>query len=174
MGTVYLYNTAAPDGTYSNKGGVSITGAEMDGNLTFFLRNDVADTAAGTITFSNGAAFGSTEVTQPRFKDYRLTVSALGTVTTSATANLANANYFTATANGAIAWTFSNPATSGTACGFILELANGGTGTQTFPSTRWAGGVAPTLTASGTDVLVFITDDGGTNWRAIASMLDSK
>ena len=52
MGTVQLFNTPAPDGTYNNKLGVSITGSEMDANLTFFLRNDVADTAIGKCHFN--------------------------------------------------------------------------------------------------------------------------
>jgi hypothetical protein len=84
-------------------------------------------------------------------------------------------NFVTANATGITTWTFSNPVTSPNACGFILELGNGGSATQTWPSAvRWPGGTAPTLTAAGTDLLVFITDDGGLNWRGVASMLDSK
>lgn len=83
-------------------------------------------------------------------------------------------NYFTKTASGALTWTFTNvPASRSFAV--ILELTNGGTGTQTWPAAvKWPGGTAPTLTASGVDVLGFITDDGGTTWRGVALMIDSK
>lgn len=83
-------------------------------------------------------------------------------------------NYFTKTATGAISWTVSNVPATG-AYTFLLELTNGGTGTQTwYTGTKWPGGTAPTLTASGVDVLGFITDDGGTNWRGVLLMKDSK
>jgi hypothetical protein len=83
-------------------------------------------------------------------------------------------NYFIKTAAGALTWTATNvPATR--AYSFILELTNGGTGTQTWYSgTKWPGGTAPTLVASGVDVLGFITDDGGTTWRGVQLMKDSK
>ncbi len=83
-------------------------------------------------------------------------------------------NYFTKTASGALTWTFTNVPAS-RAFAVILELTNGGTGTQTWPAAvKWPGGTAPTLTASGVDVLGFITDDGGTTWRGVALMIDSK
>lgn len=83
-------------------------------------------------------------------------------------------NYFTKTASGALTWTVSNVPSS-RAYSFILELTNGGTGTQTwFSGIKWPGGVAPTLVASGVDVLGFVTDDGGTTWRGVQLMKDSK
>lgn len=83
-------------------------------------------------------------------------------------------NYFTKTASGALTWTFTNVPAS-RAFVVILELTNGGTGTQTWPaSMKWPGGTAPTLTTSGVDLLGFITDDGGTTWRGVQLMKDSK
>lgn len=85
-----------------------------------------------------------------------------------------NQRYFTKTASGALTWTFTNVPASG-AVVVLLELTNGGTGLQTWPaSVDWPGGTAPTLTASGVDVLGFVTDDGGTIWRGVALMTDSK
>ena len=49
--------------------------------------------------------------------------------------------------------------------------------TQTWPaSVRWQNGTAPTLTRgeANVDVLVFMTDDGGTNWRGAVSIFDSR
>lgn len=83
-------------------------------------------------------------------------------------------NYFTKTATGALTWTFTNVPAS-RAFAVVLELTNGGTGTQTWPAAvKWPGGVAPALTTSGVDVLGFITDDGGTVWRGVQVMKDSK
>jgi hypothetical protein len=83
-------------------------------------------------------------------------------------------NYFTRTATEAASWTISNVPRS-RVYSFLLRLSNGGLGTQTwFTNTRWAGGTAPTLTSAGVDVLGFITDDNGSNWRGVALMLDSK
>lgn len=82
--------------------------------------------------------------------------------------------YFTKTASGSLTWTVTNVPATG-AYAFILELTNGGTGTQTWMTgTKWPGGTAPTLVASGVDVLGFITDDGGTTWRGVQMMADSK
>ena len=47
--------------------------------------------------------------------------------------------------------------------------------TVTWPaSVDWAGGVAPTLTTAGVDILEFITVDGGTTWHGMVASLDSK
>jgi hypothetical protein len=108
------------------------------------------------------------------------TADLLGSVRSNVTTVSASAidcsagNYFTKTASGALTWTFTNVPSS-RAFSLLLELTNGGTGTQTWPAAvKWPGGTAPTLTTSGVDVLGFITDDGGTNWRGVALMVDSK
>lgn len=119
---------------------------------------------------------GNTIIKDARtFINYGLEHSALGSVSGATTINLLNGNFFSATIAGATTWTFSNPLASPNACGFVIELTNAGASAITWPAAvKWPGGTAPTLTAAGVDVLVFITDDGGTNWRGIASMLDSK
>ena len=99
--------------------------------------------------------------------------STVNTVSAS-TIDCSVGSYFTKTATGALSWTVSNAPASG-AFSFLLELTNGGTGTQTwFTGIKWPGGTAPTLTASGVDLLGFITDDGGTTWRGVQLMKDSK
>jgi hypothetical protein len=106
--------------------------------------------------------------------NYAVTLNSLGSISGSQTIDLTAGNYISATATGSITWTFSNPSASH-ASGFVLELTNGGSAAQIWPiSVRWPGGIAPTLTTSGVDILVFVTDDAGTNWRGVASMLDSK
>lgn len=89
--------------------------------------------------------------------------------------DLAAANIFTKTISTATTLTVSNVPSSGTAATFILDLTNGGAGTITWWSgVKWAGGTAPSLTASGRDVLGFFTHDGGTIWTGILLAKDAK
>lgn len=101
-------------------------------------------------------------------------VEALGAVSGTTDLSLETANVFTATVSGATTtFTFSRPAPSGSACGFTLILTNGGSQTVNWPaSVDWAASTAPTLTASGVDILSFITVDGGTRWYGFAAGLD--
>lgn len=81
--------------------------------------------------------------------------------------------YRTITAN--MTFSVTNVPASPTAVGFTLELTNGGSKTITWWSgIKWDSGSAPTLTASGTDILGFYTRDGGTTWRGILLVKDSK
>ena len=107
--------------------------------------------------------------------NYSLVTNVLGNVSGNVTVNLNLGSYVTATVTGTVTWTFSNSAPSSNASGFILELTNGGSNAQIWPtSVKWPSGVAPVLTGTGVDVLAFVTDDAGTNWRGVASMIDSK
>lgn len=98
----------------------------------------------------------------------------LGTVSGSVTINSASGIHVLATLNGNTTWTFPTPSNSSQALALTLELTNGGAFTMTWPAgTRWAGGVAPALTTSGTDILVF-TKAGTNNWRGYLSSKDNK
>ena len=80
--------------------------------------------------------------------------------------DLSLGNYYTKTISATTTFTVSNVPASGTAASFILDLTNGGSQTVNFMTgIKWAGGTAPTLTASGRDVLGFFTYDGGTTWN---------
>lgn len=89
--------------------------------------------------------------------------------------DLSAANVFTKTITAAATLTVSNAPTAGTVSSFILKLTNGGAFAITWWSgIKWAGGTAPTLTASGKDNLGFYTDDGGTTWEGFVLSKDSK
>jgi hypothetical protein len=69
----------------------------------------------------------------------------------------------------------SNVPASGTTASFILELTNGGAATVNwFAGVEFPGGVAPTLTAAGRDVLGFYSFDGGTTFSGFVLGLDVK
>ena len=94
-------------------------------------------------------------------------VNAVGNTGTSATINLANGNFVTATLTGNCTFTFSNP--SAGASSFTLFLTNDATPGRsiTWPvSVKWPNNIIPvrTTTANRTDVYTFFTLDGGTTW----------
>lgn len=79
--------------------------------------------------------------------------------------DLANGLFHTCTVDQNTTFTFSNPATTGTACAFYIEITNGGAYTITWPgSVSWDAATAPTLQSSGVDLLGFVTRDGGATW----------
>jgi hypothetical protein len=82
------------------------------------------------------------------------------------TMQLTTGQIFTCSPTGAVTFAFAGaPATRSTTV--VLHLA-GSAQTITWPNTtilKWPGGTAPTLSTSGTDVIVFHTVDGGTTWR---------
>lgn len=74
-------------------------------------------------------------------------------------------NSFSKTVIGSFTQTFSNVPATGSACIVTLKLINAGSWTITWDvSIKWAGGEAPTFTASGVDSVVLYTIDGGTTW----------
>lgn len=81
------------------------------------------------------------------------------------TIDLDTGNNFSTAMAGAVTYTFSNAATSGTVSSFTLKVVNNGSAITWPASVDWPAGTAPTLSASGaTDVFVFYTHDGGTTW----------
>ena len=85
---------------------------------------------------------------------------------TTPAVNCETGNMFALSTTGSTTFTFTNPPASGTAYGFTLKLTAGGTHTITYPtSVDWAGGTAPDAPTSGeTNVIAFITYNGGSTW----------
>jgi len=117
----------------------------------------------------NGGITGSLQTDR-----YSLGLTSLGNASGSMSIDLSTANYFTATTTAATNWSITNTP-SNRAVGFVLALTSGGAETQTWPSeVKWPNATAPTLTAAGQDTLTFITDNGGTTWRGVLSIKDSR
>lgn len=190
LGTItsgtWASTTAPIAGTYGgtgvNNGGNTIT---LGGNLatsgafstTFTVTGNTNVTlpTSGTLITSSALAnyallnatnsFGFNEQYQMKLKDYSEAVSALGSVTGATSMNLQNGNVFSATITGATTFSVTNVPATGTCASLSLILINGGSASVTWMTgTKWPAGVAPTLTASGIDVLVFFTVNGGTTW----------
>lgn len=78
--------------------------------------------------------------------------------------DVSSAACFTKTVTSATTFSFTN-IPSGVFCSIVVILNNGGNYVVTWPSNiKWAGNEAPDLTENGTDVLTFLTGDGGGTW----------
>ena len=77
--------------------------------------------------------------------------------------DLSTANNFVRTVTGNSTITITN-SPSGKAFGFTLSLTNAGAYTITWPTIKWVSGVTPNLSASGTDIIVIYTYDGGSTY----------
>lgn len=133
-------------------------------DLSFSGIVNAGDIGANNVTLANDSTFTVSSSAVYR-KD-------LGLLNANTTVNVAQSNFFTATANANLTFIFAGArATGNIAEAFVLELANGGNYTITWPSsTRWPSNTAPTLSTGNTDVLVFITDNNGTLWRAASQL----
>ena len=88
---------------------------------------------------------------------------------TSPVCNVAAGGMFSLTLTGNSTFYFSG-ASNYYSAGFILQLTGNGS-TVTWPSgVDWAGGTAPDAPGSGeTNLYVFVSRDGGTNWIGVLS-----
>lgn len=126
----------------------------------------VSDVAAAALPKAGGTMTGRADL-----KTATLAKSALGSGSGAVDLNLDTAQMFTRTATGNTTFTFSNCPAG--AFGFMLRLTGGGSYVMTWPATvLWANGLAPDL-STGTDILVFLTDDGGTTFRATVAIRDA-
>ena len=76
---------------------------------------------------------------------------------------------FYKTITGATTFTFDNPPASGVAYGFTMEVTLNGSNAITWPGTvKWNADTAPTLTDGKTQLVMFLTSNGGTRWRGSA------
>jgi len=152
----------------TSKGGTGLTA--LGTNVATFLGTPSSANLAAAVTNETGTGslvFGTT----PTFIGLRETRVAIA----ASDIDLSTGNFFTKTISGATTFTVSNVPTTGTAASFILDLTNGGAGAITWwANMKWAGGTAPTLTASGRDSLGFYTHDDGTTWTGLVLGKDIK
>lgn len=94
---------------------------------------------------------------------------ALGNLTGAKAIDLAAGSYFTGTVTGVTTITLTSTGSNGGIRGALIKLVNPGAFAITFsPTLKWAGGTAPTFTASGTDFVNILSDDGITFYGSLA------
>ncbi|MBT3289393.1 MAG: hypothetical protein HN380_18765 [Victivallales bacterium] len=161
LANLWVYIKALIVSTYT----VIIGVAELPGSPTTsaiyrLTATDTTAKAAKGFYYHDGTAW---------FCLLQLAVYDLGNLTGAQTVpSIFNAVYI-ATTTGNTTWTF--PAVAG-AGAISIRLTNGGAYTQTWDAQNlWPGGTAPSLTASGVDLLTFVSFDG-TNWDGTMAMED--
>ena len=170
-GTTYTFPqvVAGSDGNTYRCAGTGIVGVNPTSGSASWVR------LTGGLASGADINLADYKVQRPYLQDWAEVVNARGSISGAQTIDLELGNVVTATITAATTFTFSNPPTTGRAGGFVLVLTNGGAGTITWPTAaKWAAGTAPTLTASGTDIISFISKDAGTLWYGIVSGKDVK
>ena len=154
---VFMHDNSNTTGIYNDVNNEWMLKCDLNGAVNLYYNNSTK-----LDTLSNGVSINGNLYTDgSNAEDY----DALSG--TSPTCNVDNAGAFSLTMTGNTTFTFSG-ADNNWSMGFILQLTGSG-GTVTWPSSvKWAGGTAPDAPASGeTDILVFHTRDGGTNWYGV-------
>jgi hypothetical protein len=150
----------------NNSHGVTLASPPHSASATYevALPNALGTSNASAVVTAdtNGDVTLAEELKAKSYNETYVSLSAASSVTV----DCETGNVFALTTGQNTTFVFSNPPATGTAYGFMLKLTAGGTHTITYPNTvDFAGGTAPDAPASGeTDVLVFTTVDGGTNW----------
>jgi hypothetical protein len=124
------------------------------------------------------SALGAAPVASPSFtgtSSFGGAVRSTRTAVAALNIDCSAGDVFTKTITAISTFTVSNVPAAGVVSSFILDLTNGGAYAITWwTGVKWAGGVAPTLTAAGRDVLGFLTHDGGTTWTGLVLAKDVK
>ena len=166
-------------GTSGSETAVTSTGAELNYVDITTLGSAEASKAVSTDA-SSITNFVDKVVQRPQMKDYAEEINAIGSITAGTNADLEDGNVqsVTMTAN-TFNFGITNALTS-QSNSLTLIITNGGLATVSWVSgahggggnaIKWAGGSAPSLTSSGTDILTFTTFDGGTQWYGFPSGL---
>lgn len=188
-----LYNitgSVTSASTYSKVAVTYVTGAgsftDTDPVSVTFLRSGnkgdtgatgggLADVVDDTTPQLGGSLDGQdNEVQKVLFKDTGVITVTVAATGATQTLDLEAGNTFDMTMDEACTFTFSNPPGSGNFGAFVLILRTAGFAATLPASVDWRVGVAPTATASGVDIYMFFTVDGGTIWHGADISLDSK
>ena len=148
-----------------------ISTTSVEGRIASEVLSDIAALPLAGGTMSGETIFADQLATRPEIKDYSETKVAMA----AHAVDISLGNVQTYTLSGDQTLTFTNPSPTGKSCSFTLLVTNGSSSVLTWPAAvDWPGGTAPSLTASGLDVLVFTTVDAGTTWYGFSAGLDVK
>ena len=154
-------------GTHTPTSTLHVVGDLQTDNININGNTISSTDTNGAINLSpNGTGivnFADAPVVRPKLKDFSETVNAIGTITDSPhSINFESGNVQSFTLGGNATIVFSNPPATGIAGSMTLIITNGGAHTLTWDTDiQWPGGSAPALTASGVDIISFLTVDAG-------------
>jgi len=134
------------------------------------IKHSMADGPQATVTAESIEEYIDDQLTEGT---HFATIKAHGTVSSGTeTLDFDDGSYHTLTAGGDFTIDFDNWP-SGKMSMITLKITDGGAHTITWPAAMdWPHGIEPLLTASGTDIMVFFTDDDGTTIYGSISMDD--
>jgi len=165
IGSSNLTTTGVSSGSYGGATQIPVVTVGTDGRVTY-----AANVSFSAVpTYSSGPfAVGNTSgaIANTSLDVYGgVAMNVVTLATSSNTINVALANYFVVNPAGTTTFVFTGAPVARDSS-FVIELANGGAYTVTFPaSVKWPANTAPTLTSSGKDLLIFSTANTGTTWR---------
>ena len=168
IGSSNLTTTGVSAGTFGGSSNIPVITVDTAGRLSYAANVALSlNNVTGDFTVSEEARIGnSTLVANTKLDVYGgVSMNVVTLATTSNTINVALANYFVHSPAGTTTYVFEGvPASRDSS--FVIELTNGGTYTINWPaSVKWPANTAPTLTASGKDLVIFSTANTGSTWR---------
>ena len=178
-GTVNLISNIL-DAALDMNGEEIILDADGDTSITADTDDQIDFRAGGGDVISitpTGISGNDKIISRVNLLDIGIVTNAIGAIGGGAQAiDLSLGNSVSATVDtGTTTFTFTNPTAADECNIWSLILTNGGSQTVNYPSSvDWEGGTVPTLTASGVDILVFLTIDAGTTWNGQVYSSDSK
>lgn len=134
-----------------------------------------AKAALGANTFTGAQNLADNLLVRAFLQDYGIKVNAIGSIGGGTQdIDFTLGNVVTATVDTAeTTFTFSNPPPAGYEGQVKMYLTNAGSQTLNWPvNMNWAGGVEPTWTAAGVDIIVVTTPDNGTSYYGFVAGLD--
>jgi len=119
----------------------------------------------GNISTSGSVAIGQASAAANTDLDVNGTYAQVPVAVPSLNIDCSAGNYFAKTISSSVTFTVSNVPAS-RAYSFTLEITHTSGSITWFSGVEWPNGTAPSLTTGKTHLFMFITDDGGTRWRA--------
>ena len=168
IGSSNLTTTGVSAGTYGGSSNISSITVDSQGRVTSAANVALSlNSVTGDLTVSNAARIGNTSIiANTKFDVFGgVSMNVVTLATSSNTINVALANYFVHSPAGTTTYTFEGVPVARDSS-FVIELTNGGSYTITWPAAvKWPANTAPTLTASGKDLVIFSTANTGSTWR---------
>ena len=124
---------------------------------------------SSTIATTSSVAVGQSSATSNTKLDLNGGYAQVVVALSGTSINCALGNYFTKTVGSTTTFSVTNIPSS-RVYSFVLEVTHNGGTLNWFSGVKWPDNDPPTLTTSRTHLFVFVTDDGGSTWRANAAI----